>query len=134
MSQAYILLAHGSRRAESNFEVQQLAQRLSQQLAAPVMAAFLEQCQPSLGVACDALFTNGSSQIRVLPYLLAAGRHLAEDIPAQLTACRQRWPQRRIDCSPHVGAAPLMLELLADLARHDEHATQTGETDVRTAQ
>lgn len=135
MSQAYVLLAHGSRRAQSNQEVQQLAARLSEQLAAPVAAAFIEQCQPDLVSTCASLLASGASQIRVLPYLLAAGRHLAEDIPALLADCRQRWPQLAISCSDHVGGAPLMLTLLADLASHshDGHKTETGERDVRIA-
>ena len=96
MSQAYVLLAHGSRRQQSNQEVQQLAAHLGQQLAAPVEAAFIEQCQPDLAAACACLLAGGASQIRVLPYLLASGRHLAEDIPALLADCRQRWPQLAI--------------------------------------
>lgn len=132
MSQAYVLLAHGSRRAQSNQEVQQLAARLGEQLAAPVAAAFIEQCQPDLASACATLLAGGASRIRVLPYLLAAGRHLAEDIPALLADCRQRWPQLAISCSNHVGGAPLMLTLLADLAshNHDGHKPETGERDV----
>lgn len=135
MSQAYVLLAHGSRRVQSNQEVQQLAAQLEQQLGAPVAAAFIEQCQPDLASACAALLANGASRIRVLPYLLAAGRHLAEDIPALLAHCRQRWPQLAISCSAHVGGAPLMLTLLADLAshNHDGHPAATGESDVRIA-
>lgn len=116
MSQAYVLLAHGSRRTASNDEVTALAAALAERLQAPVVAAFIEQTQPGLEAACATLIVAGASRIAVLPYLLAAGRHLAEDIPALVSACQQRWPTLPITISPHVGGAPLMVELLANLA------------------
>lgn len=122
MSQAYVLLAHGSRRAASNDEVTALAAALAERLQAPVMAAFIEQTQPDLATACTSLRAAGASRITVLPYLLAAGRHLAEDIPALVAACQQQWPTLPFTISPHVGGAPLMVDLLADLASGSTNA------------
>ena len=122
MSQAYVLLAHGSRRAASNDEVTALAAALAERLQAPVVAAFIEQTQPDLASACSPLFAAGASTIRVLPYLLAAGRHLAEDIPALVAQCQQQWPHHRFTISDHVGGAPLMVELLAGLASSTANA------------
>ena len=122
MSQAYVLLAHGSRRAASNDEVTALAAALAERLQAPVVAAFIEQTQPDLANACAPLFAAGASTIRVLPYLLAAGRHLAEDIPALVAQCQQQWPHHRFTISDHVGGAPLMVELLAGLASSTANA------------
>jgi len=116
MSQAYVLLAHGSRRQQSNLEVMTLATALGAQLQAPVMAAFIEQTSPSLAEASEALVNQGASAITIVPYLLAAGRHLAEDIPALVADCQRHWPQLRYHTTTHAGGAPLMVQLLADLA------------------
>lgn len=116
MSQAYVLLAHGSRRHQSNLEVMALASALGAQLQAPVMAAFIEQTSPTLAEASAALVNQGANAITIIPYLLAAGRHLAEDIPALVADCQRLWPQLSYRTTNHAGGAPLMVQLLADLA------------------
>lgn len=121
MSDCYLLLAHGSRRESSNMEVRRLALAVSQQLNSPCHAAFLEQAEDAESVL-ERQLTEHVSQVVVMPYLLAAGRHVTEDIPAILARCQQRWPLLRWRVTRHLGALPGMVELIAATIANPECA------------
>jgi sirohydrochlorin ferrochelatase len=112
------VVAHGSRRARSNEEVAALAEQLRLRLEgryAQVMAAFLELAEPSIPVAIDSAVAAGADEIVLLPYFLAAGSHVAEDIPALVAQRREAHPSAQITLLPHLGASGQLPGLLADL-------------------
>lgn len=114
---ALLLIAHGSRVVASNEEVGELVQALALQVAdrfEHVAAAFLELAEPSLGAAIDAAVAAGCQQITVLPYFLAAGAHVTQDIPALVRERQALHPQVRIELAAYVGRQPGMVELLAN--------------------
>ena len=115
-----ILVAHGSRRAAANDEVRQLAERLGERLRrryAHTLWAFLELAEPSIPAAIDRAVAQGAGEIVVLPYFLATGRHVAEDIPELVAAKRAEHPAVTIRTTPYLGVAEGVLDLLAELAR-----------------
>jgi len=122
--EAVLLLAHGSRVEASNSEVEALARRLAERLAprTRVAHAFLELTTPSIPEAIDALVRDGARRIRLVPYFLSAGRHVADDIPAIAERARARHPHVRISITDHFGARQEVVELLAAMAG-DEHTT-----------
>ncbi len=123
---ALLLVAHGSRREASNEEVRALARRMARDHGggfARVEAAFLELAEPSIAEGIGALAAAGAREVVVLPYFLSAGRHVSQDIPAEVERARARHPETVIRLAPHLGSAPGVAALLAELA---------GETD-RTA-
>ena len=127
MSQALLLIAHGSRRAESNDEVRRLTSRVAAAAGArfaPVRCAFLELAEPSIADALTALIEQGARDIVVLPYFLAAGRHVVEDIPEQIDGVRRDHPQVRIAMAPYLGQADAIAELLVALAERRDTATE----------
>jgi len=85
---ALLLVAHGSRRKESNDEVILLAKRLknecSQQYSI-VNAAFLELSEALIPDGIKQCVTDGASSIVVLPYFLNSGRHV---VPLCQDSCR----------------------------------------------
>lgn len=114
------MVAHGSRRAESNDEVLALANELKGKCAEQyeiVNAAFLELADPLIPVGLERCIADGARAISVLPYFLNSGRHVAEDIPNIVNAVRLRFPDVAITVAPHVGASPLMMNLLTDSAK-----------------
>lgn len=120
---AVLLVAHGSRVAESNAEIEALSERLAGILVPvrTVRHAYLELAEPSIGEAIDALVGNGVVDIVVIPYFLAAGRHVREDIPAIVRAARERHPGLQIAMTDHFGARDRVLEVLsAMVADHAE--------------
>lgn len=114
-----LLVAHGSRRAASNDEVRDLTRALAAQAGGRfdnVACAFLELADPSIPEGLEACIRQGARRVVVLPYFLAAGRHVVEDIPALVEPVRKRHPQVEIRIAPHLGAAEGLAGLLLSLA------------------
>ena len=117
---ALMLIAHGSRRAASNREVAALAQRMAALAGdryCTVVHGFIELAEPSVLGAATTAVAAGATELVVLPYFLAAGRHVVEDIPEQLEAVQAQFPDLALHSVPYLGAAagvaPLLLELAA---------------------
>lgn len=114
-----LLVAHGSRRAASNEEVQIITRRLAVQAIGRydlVDCAFLEIASPLIPEAIQDLIDRGATQVVVLPYFLSAGRHVAEDIPKEVEGVKQANPGVDIRIVPHLGSAEGMTGLLLGLA------------------
>lgn len=121
-ARAVLLVAHGSRVPESNFEIEALAARLAGTLGpdAAVAHAFLELAQPSIPDAIDDLVRGGVERMVLIPYFLSAGRHVAEDIPAIVADARARHPGLEIEITGHFGAQERVPELLAGMLEGDD--------------
>jgi len=116
---ALLVVAHGSRRMESNDEVRALTGRLGVQASgsyARVQCAFLELAEPSIPDGLRAAIREGATQVTVVPYFLSAGRHVVTDIPAEIEVVRKEYPDIEIVLAPYVGAAPGLTDLLLQQA------------------
>ncbi len=115
-----VLVAHGSRREASNQEVRHVAEQLqarAMDVFDRVTAAYLELAGPTIPEAIENCIRAGADEVVVIPYFLAAGRHMSDDIPAIIEAAREAHPDVSIRVTPYVGAAPGVVDLLLDLAR-----------------
>lgn len=111
-----LLVAHGSRVAASNEEVCRIAKALESAVSdryQRVEAAFLEISRPSIEEAAAAVVDAGADSIVVLPYFLAAGKHVSRDIPAIVQSCRIAHPSIEIRIADYLGSLPGLVELLA---------------------
>lgn len=114
-----LIIAHGSRRQASNDEIRELADRVRQQPGQPfsdVSVAFLELASPGIDEALTCCVERGFTDITVLPYFLAAGRHVVEDIPAQLQQFQARHPQLTLQATEHFGASALLPPTILNVA------------------
>jgi sirohydrochlorin ferrochelatase len=103
-----LIIAHGSRRAASNDEVRTLAATVRAQAGAVydhVETAFLELAEPSIPDGLAALAAQGATDIVAFPYFLAAGTHVAQDIPEAIAAFTAAHPQVQVRLTPHLGAS-----------------------------
>src|SRR5262245_23840865 len=78
---AILLIAHGSRRAEANADLEFIAaELLARGRYAIVRVSYLELAEPNIetgGVQCvDA----GATDVILLPYFLSPGTHVSEDL------------------------------------------------------
>lgn len=114
-----LLVAHGSRRKESNEEVAELAEIIKQKTRdqfVDAKYAFLELAQPSIEEAVDELVGAGARQIVVLPYFLSAGRHVHEDVPEIINAKRAEYADLDLIMAPYLGEANEIADVLISLA------------------
>lgn len=104
---ALLIIAHGSRRKESNDEVRRLAKRISNN-AGPafdhVECAFLEISSPQVDSAVADLVEDGATEIKVFPHFLAAGTHVVNDIPRMIEEEKENFPNVHFEVLPHLGA------------------------------
>jgi len=113
-----IIIAHGSRRQQSNDEVRALAEQVRKQAGAgfaSVNCAYLELAEPSIPSAIDQAIAAGASELHLVPYFLSAGRHVAHDIPDIIERKRLQYPEASIHLDQHLGSAPGMAQLVLDL-------------------
>ena len=102
-----LIIAHGSRRKESNEEVRQLADRVATNSGDAfdrVASSFLEISSPQIDSAIADLAEAGATEIAVFPYFLAAGTHVANDIPRLIDEEKEKYPQIKFTILPHLGA------------------------------
>ncbi len=111
---ALVLVAHGSRRESSNEEVRRVAAQLAEQAGERyqmVHAAFLELAVPLIPDGVQCCIDNGMEDIVVLPYFLSAGRHVVEDIPAEVAKVHNT-TGATVRIAPYLGAAEGLAEIL----------------------
>ena len=111
---ALLLVAHGSRRENSNEEIRDLTRSLrdSNKDFDCIDCAFLELAEPSIPDGLRGLIARRAKRIVVLPYFLSAGRHVVEDIPGDIDVVAREHPDIDIRQAPYLGAAPDVVELL----------------------
>lgn len=109
-----LIIAHGSRRMASNDEVREVAKKFDRQKHGfdKVTSAFLELDEPSIPQGLINAIEQGAREIIVLPYFLSAGRHVSEDIPAEVASVQKNHPNISIKIAPYLGASDRMPEIL----------------------
>jgi sirohydrochlorin ferrochelatase len=103
-----LVVAHGSRRAASNDEIRQLVERLKSSEENDfdiVEAAFLELADPSIPDGIECCIQQGAEEVVVFPYFLSVGRHVAEDIPAEVGIKQRQHANIKIHIADYLGMA-----------------------------
>ncbi len=114
-----LIIAHGSRRGASNDEVRQLADQVRAQPGQAydhVDAAFLELAEPSIQDGLAALVAQGATDIVAFPYFLAAGTHVAQDIPEAIAEFSARHPGVKVRLTSHLGASAALPAAILGMA------------------
>ncbi|MDP9972910.1 sirohydrochlorin cobaltochelatase [Variovorax paradoxus] len=112
-----VLLAHGSRDERWREPIEAVAARVTAlDPQARVACAYMELAAPDLRTAAAALIASGAKALRVVPLFLGMGKHAREDLPLQVDALRQAWPQVDFQLAGIVGEEPELVDLLARIA------------------
>lgn len=99
-----ILLAHGSRAPQTLEEMEKLAAKLQRsQKGLRVLPAFLSLIKPDLSCAISQAAASGALEVHVLPLFLFTGKHVLEDIPAQIKANRALYPSMKLILQKPIG-------------------------------
>jgi sirohydrochlorin ferrochelatase len=118
IKRALVIVAHGSRREASNDEVRKFVEGVANKVGERFMqieAAFLELAEPSIPDGIEKCIQAGADEVIVLPYFLTAGRHVAQDIPAEVEIKRKQYPHTPISIAAYLGADERVADLMASL-------------------
>ena len=117
-----LVVAHGSRRSQSNTEVEQLTQIIREKACSKYLSishAFLELAEPSIGDAIDQCVQQGATEVLLLPYFLSAGRHVQQDIPEEVAVKQAQYPQIKMHITPYLGASQGIADMMLALVESD---------------
>lgn len=80
---AILLIDHGSRRAEANAMLDEVAARVRARMgdAAIVEIAHMEIAEPTIARGFARCVERGASVVVAHPFMLSPGRHVQEDLP-----------------------------------------------------
>jgi sirohydrochlorin ferrochelatase len=115
---AILLIAHGSRQHSANDDLRELADRLAEQGAYPIVeASFLELAEPAMVAGGDHCVELGASRVLMIPYFLSAGVHLRRDLTAARDELNRRHPGVEFCLASPLGPHPLLDQLVAERIR-----------------
>ena len=114
-----LVIAHGSRRDESNLEIESLTNKIASfntKVFDVVMPAFLEFAEPSIVEVIQKCSDIGAKKVTVLPYFLSAGVHITRDIPGEIQKASDQYPKLEIEITNYFGARDEIAEILIKAA------------------
>ena len=114
---ALLLIAHGSRHAEANADLQHVAAGLRARGYAIVEPSYLELAEPTIengGVRC---VEQGAGRVILVPYFLSAGVHVRRDLSAACERLATRFPEVEFRLAEALGPHPLLLDVVAERVR-----------------
>jgi sirohydrochlorin ferrochelatase len=119
VKEALILVDHGSRAPEAAASLDEMVALVQERCPdRQVLAAHMEIASPSIEEALSQVVRQGALQVTVVPYFLAPGKHIAQDIPALVQKAAKAHPQVSVQLSPPLGVhaklAEVILERLAE--------------------
>jgi sirohydrochlorin ferrochelatase len=112
---AILLVDHGSRRAEANALLEEMARRIrAREPDRIVRIAHMELASPSIAEGVDACVGAGAQEIVVHPYLLGPGRHSSEDIPRRVREAAGRHPGVDVRVSEPLGVHEKLVDVILE--------------------
>jgi sirohydrochlorin cobaltochelatase len=112
-----VIFAHGSQDSRWRLPFEELAANLTERHGTDkVRLAYMEFVHPTLLDIVREAAQDGKLHLRVLPLFLAAGAHVAEDIPQQIADAQGAFPQVKIELLKPIGEHPRVKELFRDIA------------------
>lgn len=121
MKTAIVIVDHGSRRAESNQMLEEIARLFAKRFAEKyeiVEPAHMELAEPSIATAYAKSVKRGAERIVVCPFFLGPGKHWTEDIPRLTAQAAATFPQTKYHVTQTLGIDDLILELLDKRVSH----------------
>jgi sirohydrochlorin ferrochelatase len=112
---AIVLMGHGSRVAEANAVLYQLADMVARQGGFDIVeVAFRDQQAPDLQAGIDACVARGARRIVLYPYFLYSGAHVLEELPGELERAGRRHPGLELVLSTPLGVHPKLAEIVCE--------------------
>lgn len=111
MQTEIILLGHGSRRAEANYELIEVANKVAHILDRTVTPAFMSHGTPELpGVVIEKIL-SGAKRIIIMPLFLFLGTYVSKEIHERIKDIKAQFPQIEIMFAKELGADDIIANL-----------------------
>lgn len=115
MKTALLLMAHGSRIAEANNAVHEIAKRVKKMTQFEIVeVSFREQHLPNIQQGVDACVAQGAERILLVPYFLYMGAHVQEDLPEEMEEAKKRYPDVEMVLGKHLGVHDKLAEVVVE--------------------
>jgi len=115
MKTAILLMGHGSRIAEANDALREVAGWVREETGCPIVeVAFRELHQPDIQAGVDACVAAGAERILLYPYFLFAGAHVLHDLPEEIEQAKQRHPGLEMVLGKPLGVHRKLAEVVCE--------------------
>lgn len=121
-----VLAGHGSRDPQGVAEFEAMAHLLKEHLKEEqiqVKHGYLEFASPTISQSIRSCIDEGAEQVVVVPALLFAATHAKNDMPGELAALRNEFPQIDIKYAAAMDLHPLLLKLARERIIEAESAS-----------
>lgn len=115
MTEALLLVGHGSREDEGNAQFVDLVSQVKSVVGLRLVEhCFIELAEPGIAAGIEACVRRGAQRVTVLPVTLLTANHAKVEIPEYLDAARERHPGVGFHYGRPFGIDPLMMDILGD--------------------
>jgi sirohydrochlorin ferrochelatase len=113
---AFLLIDHGSRRAEANVLLDEVVALVRHRLGpqAVVEPAHMEIAEPTIAQGFARCVAQGATAIVAHPFMLAPGRHVSEDLPRLLAQAAATHQGVRFVMADSLGAHSGVIDAVVD--------------------
>jgi sirohydrochlorin ferrochelatase len=121
MQTGIVIVDHGSRRAESNRLLEEVARLFAERFRSRygiVEPAHMELCEPSIATAFARCVERGATHVVVCPFFLGPGKHWTKDIPTLTAQAAANHPGSTYHVTMPLGVDDLILDLLDKRITH----------------
>jgi sirohydrochlorin ferrochelatase len=117
MPVALLLVDHGSKQAEANHMLEDVAALLRQRRPGLIIqTAHMGLAAPGIAQGFAQCVRAGATEVVVHPYMLAAGRHAAQDIPRLVAEAARTFPKVAYRVTEPLGVHERLAELVLERA------------------
>ncbi len=110
-----IVLGHGSRAEKAREVFNELVDKLADKLADKrVGGAAMELASPTLPEKVSHFASQGIKKIVILPLFLYPGIHVQEDIPAQIAALEEEYPEIEFILADILGTDDKLVDIMIE--------------------
>lgn len=122
MTEALVVMVHGSPRPVANKEMLRVVEELRGRPEAtarfPIIEVGYMECnEPDIPTAIDQSILKGAKMVTAVPYFLHTGTHVCDDLPGLLEMARVRHPSVIFKMGDYLGLSPRLTDILEQRAQ-----------------
>jgi sirohydrochlorin ferrochelatase len=112
---ALLLIAHGSRRAEANADLEHVAEQLRQDASyGHVQCSYLELTEPTILSGGQQCVEHGATEVVMVPYFLSPGVHVRDDLTEAKAQLQEQNPTVTFRLAEPLGRHPMLIDVVKE--------------------